>query len=240
VGQEITYTIKRPPFNLKWSVAVVLLLALVGSAGQLKEIPGGTVPEVFVTLDINPSIELALNCEQRVVRAEGLNAEGKSLVGKLSLLGSTFRQAVKDIGAQAESDGYLTPGKNEIVVTISQKGIKKCEPVQPKGAPAGGSSSEQEIEAVINETLAAAYQVKMWRVPGEIREKIREAGLTPAKYIAVHVELESSTTASAGGSGAAVPVSATVERSGDHHYFEFEVTRPVFPAGMYMRTSGQE
>ena len=60
VGQEIQYTIKRPPFYFKWTVAAVLLLALVGSAGQIADIPGGTTPAFFVTLDINPSIELAL------------------------------------------------------------------------------------------------------------------------------------------------------------------------------------
>ena len=237
VGQEITYKIKRPPFYLKWSVAAVLVLALVGSAGKLREIPGGAVPEVFVTLDINPSVELALNGEQRVVYAEGLNEDGKDLVDKLSLIGSTFKQAVETIETQAEIDGYLKPGMNEIVVTISQKGIDKCEPVELKNTASRGGKRDKEIEAVIEETLATTYRVQMWRVPGDTREEIREKGMTPAKYIAIYVEPQSPSTAAAAGSGVTVPVTATIGRNGDHHYFEFEITRPVFPAGKLMRTS---
>jgi len=247
VGQEITYTIKRPPFYLKWSIAAVLLVALVGSAGQLREIPGGAVPEAYVTLDINPSVELGLNSGQRVVYADGLNQDGKDLVDKLDLIGSTFKQAVAAIEEQAKRDGYLKPGMNEIVITISQDGVAKCERL--KDAQSRGDRREQEIEAVIQETLATAYQVQLWRVPKATREQIREKGMTPAKYIAAYVEPQNTGTASvaaaaastaAGGSSAVVPVAATVERSGDHHYFEFEVTRPVFPAGRLMRTSGQE
>jgi len=252
VGQEITYTIKKPPFYLKWSVAAVLLVALVGSAGQLREIPGGAVPEVYVTLDINPSIELGLNSGQRVVYVDGLNQDGKALLGKLDLIGSTFKQAVAAIETQAEIDGYLKPGINEIVVTISQKGIEKCERL--KDAPSSSSKTEQEIETVIRETLADTYRVQLWRVPGETRQQIRETGMTPAKYIAAYVAppttaaasapaaaANTTTAAASGGFSSVVPVTATVERSGDHHYFEFEVTRPVFRSGKVIRTSaGQE
>lgn len=239
VGQEIQYTIKRPPFYFKWTVAAVLLLALVGSAGQIADIPGGTTPAFFVTLDINPSIELALNSGQRVVHAEGLNEEGRDLISKIDLVGATFKQAVESIEIQAESEGYLEPGKNEIVVTISQPGIDEYEQVRfndPSGPDAG---ADQEIEAVIKETLGTIYHVQMWRVPADAREKIRETGLTPAKYIAVYVDLESASLPESekAAAGSTTQVTATIERNGDYHYFEFEVTRPVFSSSKFIRTS---
>src|SRR5690606_2806741 len=143
---------------------------------------------------------------------------------KLDLIGSTFKQAVAAIEEQAKRDGYLKPGMNEIVITISQDGVAKCERL--KDAQSRGDRREQEIEAVIQETLATAYQVQLWRVPKATREQIREKGMTPAKYIAAYVEPQNTGTASvaaaaastaAGGSSAVVPVAATVERSGDHH-----------------------
>ena len=237
VGQEIQYTIKRPPFYLKWTIAAVLLLALVGSAGQITSIPGGTTPEFFVTLDINPSIELAINRGQRVVHAEGLNEEGRDLVGKINLVGTTFKQAVEAIETQAESEGYLKPGENEIVITIAQNGVENYEQVSLVESNSA-AEDEQEIESVIKETLAGAYRVQMWRGPAEAREKVRETGLTPAKYIAVYVDLDSASLPESETSGASTAqVTATIERNGDHHYFEFEITRPVFPSSQFIRTS---
>lgn len=238
VGQEIHYTIKRPPFYLKWSIAAVLLLALVGSAGQISEIPGGEVPAYFVTLDINPSIELAVNAGQRVVAAEGLNQDGIELVGKMDLCGRTLKQAVQSIEHQAGLAGYLKPGQNEIVVTVSQNGIQDYEQVALGQAEAAESNLEQDIEAVIQETLGTVYHVQMWRVPTDARDKVREAGLTPAKYIAIHVDMNQSISGINDQNSTAVK--ATIERDGNQHSFEFNVTRPVFSSVTLVNTNSKE
>jgi len=236
VGQEIHYTIKRPPVLWKWSVAAVILLALVGSAGQINTIPGGATPAYFITLDINPSIELAINAEQRVVYADGLNPEGDVLVEKLNLIGRTFKQAIALIENQAELDGYLKPGQNEIVITIAQDGINRLEKVALDDSQYLNNGSEAAIEAAVKEILAEAYNVQMWKVPTDTREKARASGMTPAKYIALYVNSQRNDNAGSSNNQSTTPVKVTIERNGDQHSFEIEVTRPVFTPVKLTRT----
>lgn len=222
VGQEIHYQTKRTPVFWKWSVVAVLFVVIVGAAGQINEIPGGLNPAFIVTLDINPSIELAINLEQRVVSAEGLNADGRNLLKKLNLIGRNFKNAIEIIEGQAAVDGYLREGEKEIVVTISREGIDDYELVPLESRVASESISlEHKIGDVIKEAFAVGYDVIVWKVPVNMRSIVREQGTTPAKYIAVN--FHESTVSQA----AYTPVATTVDRDGDYHYFEFEVTRPV-------------
>lgn len=238
VGQEIQYAINKPPVLWKWSIAAVLFLAIATSAGQIYDIPSGDVPAYFVTLDINPSIELAITSDQRVVAVEGLNPEGVHLLNKIRVVGRNFKQAVEIIEAQAERDGYLKAGENEIVITVSRDGAEGYQAIELTDV-ASSSQMEQEISDVIKETLATVYHVKMWRVPSETRDQVREAGLTPAKYIAIHVDFNQGSER-AREPGRATQVEATIERNGDYHYFEFEVTRPVLTPVTITRSQSKE
>lgn len=236
VGQEIHYSINKRPALWKWSIAAVLFLAIASSAGQLYDIPGGDIPAYFITLDINPSIELAINSEQRVIAVEGLNNEGAQLLKKIKLVGRNFKQAVEMVEVQAEHDGYLKAGENEIVVTVSRDGVDGYQKIELNDYR-GGSQLEQEIGDVIKETLATVYHVKMWRVPSEARDQVRETGLTPAKYIAIHLDYEQNFETARGDMSSSTSVEASIERNGDYHYFEFEVTRPVLTPVTITRTS---
>ena len=62
-----------------YSVVAILFLALV-SAGLygLNLYPGGRLAAYYITVDINPSVELTLNKHQRVIKVEGLNDDGKN------------------------------------------------------------------------------------------------------------------------------------------------------------------
>lgn len=228
VGQEIQFKIKARPSYWKWSVAAMLLLALASSAAMVNEkvqIPGGNIPAFFVTIDINPSIELAVNKEQRVVGVEGLNQEGVDLLSKVKLIGKSFKEAVEIIGQQAELDGYLQAGKNEIVVTITDENNDQYELIELSTISTPRTTTyEPQIEDIICDTLATEYNVQMWKVPANVRNKARQAGVTPAAYIAIHVQVDRRSVDQEKNTNSVV---TTIERNGEYHYVEFQVTRPV-------------
>lgn len=230
VGQEVHYRKRMRPNYWKWSVAAMLLLALASSAAMVNDklqIPGGSVPTYFVTIDINPSIELAINKEQRVIGVEGLNQDGLALVSKVKLIGRSFKEAVEIIGQQAEHDGYLRSGVNQIVVTIAEEGNVQYELIELKEISTPRSTAYQpELEQVINDTLATEYQVQLWKVPTNARNKARQAGVTPAAYIATHIQVDTSAL-DKDNEHRTNSVVATIERNGEYHYVEFQVTRPV-------------
>lgn len=61
-----------------------------------------TAPVSYISVDINPSIELTLNQLDRVTAAEGKNADGRMLLTDLDLTGKNYLEAVERL---VESDG---------------------------------------------------------------------------------------------------------------------------------------
>ncbi len=242
VGQEIFYTIKRPPALWKWSIVAALFLAIVSSASQIQEIPGGTAPVCFVTLDINPSIELGLNSMQRVVTAEGLNRAGVELLKRKRIIGQDLKQALASIEQQAEQDGYLTPGENKIVMTFSEDGVDDFrqltfDEIEMTEREEISNNLEILISDVVKQTLATVYHVQVWQVPTNVRQEARKAGVTPANYIAVHVGLQ---TVENVDEKKTTPIAATIERDGYVYELGLDITRPIFEPTKTMSISHKE
>lgn len=237
VGQEIQFTSKRRQSFWQWSVAAVIMVALVGSASMVNDsiiVPGGNDPVYFVTLDINPSIELAVNREQRVIKAEGLNEDGKKLLGKLRVSGYSFKQAVEVISRQAELDGYLRSGENDVVVTIlsPESDEPKLVSMEEIRLDRTEFSIHDELEDAIVETLTTVYKanVHVWQAPINVRQEARQAGLSPAHYIAIHIETRQETV-----EATTQTVTTSVERQGEQRVFEFQVKRPVLTPETWTR-----
>ncbi len=234
VGQEICFTLKKRPTFWQWSMAAVVFLAIVGSAGVVNDslpIPGGMEASYFVTLDINPSIELALNREQRVVSVEGINDEGHTLISKTNVIGRPFKQAIEIIGSQAEIDGYLRVGENEITVTITtdEKADSKLKKLEHMRLERRETDISSQLEGAVRDAFSVFYQVEVsvWQVPVDVRHEVRRAGITPAHYIAVYVERHEPVVDSEGTRSRSTVVTTTLERNGEVQMFEFHVTRPV-------------
>lgn len=211
VGQEIQFSRREPMSFWQVGVAAVFFVALFGTAGFFEGfyIPGGNAAAYFVTLDINPSIELAVNSQKRVISVDGLNAAGQDLLEDVRVIGRPLQDAVDLIGARAEKDGFLTSG-HEVVVTIScleDQNVQIAE-LKPSSSQNRRNTPEGDLETLIVGTLTTAYKanVKVWRIPVGMRREARLAGLTPARYIASQIQIGSSRTSVA----LAEPVRPTV------------------------------
>ncbi len=245
LGQEIDFVESQTPRLLRISFAAVLLLAVIGSAalfGDRVFIPGGMNPTFFVTLDINPSVELAVNRRQRVVAAEGLNTDGERLLSKLHVVGREFKGAIEAIGQQAERVGYLRAGENQVIVTISNGDTRVGDgkSLQEVRVDEHRYSIQHEIETTVVETLTNAYQahVEIWQVPVHIRDEARQAGVSPGRYVAIFVQHEYAEVE--GYERRSTVVNARIESSGNYRVFEFLVTQPVLQPASWARTDAYE
>lgn len=98
----------------------------------------------FVTIDINPSIELVMN-EDRIVTSVGAaNADAEVLLWQeeQNIVGQDIEAAVARITALAVEMGYLTEENADISVTVTTKGGK----------------TEQALLTAIDETIAGAVK----------------------------------------------------------------------------------
>lgn len=185
VGQEIQF--KRKERISLWQVgaAAVLFLALASSwnlfIGQL--IPHA-VPAYLVTLDINPSLELAVDAKHHVLEAVGLNDDGKQLLSRIVVVGESLSDALDAISRQAERDGYLRQGSSEIIVTIADKNSNETSLIELKNNRTG---DDHKLEQVIVDSLTknSRAQVRIWQVPVQVLADAKSAGITPARYIAI-------------------------------------------------------
>lgn len=73
------------------ALAAMLALALLSAGGY------GIfrLPVSYISIDVNPSVELALNCLDRVVDATGYNEDGAVLLQSVQLRGKRYQKAIE-------------------------------------------------------------------------------------------------------------------------------------------------
>ncbi len=121
---------RRKGLRLTASFACAVLLFVMGAAGY----SWVQMPVSYVSIDVNPSIELALNRFDRVVAVTAYNPEGEEIVNGLSLKGKKYTEAIHEV---VECDGmraYLS-GSSEVVLTVAaeesrepqlDRGVRRC------------------------------------------------------------------------------------------------------------------
>ncbi len=97
---------------------VFVLAAGIGGYSWLQ------TPVSYVSIDVNPSIELALNRLNRVVSITAFNAEGEEILKSLSLKGKNYEDAIHLIVDSKAMKVYLTD-ENELFFTVAADGSRE-------------------------------------------------------------------------------------------------------------------
>ncbi len=101
------------------AIAAVFVLVIAGifAAKQLRA-ASDTLAAV-VSLDVNPSIELNVDRDEKVLSAKGLNDDGRRVLGDMELEGSSLNIAVNAVIGSMLKNGYLDDMANSILVSVS-------------------------------------------------------------------------------------------------------------------------
>lgn len=103
------------------AVCGMLLLAVgIGSFWWIQ------TPVSYVSIDVNPSVELALNRFDRVVDAKAYNPEGEEILRGLSLKGKKYIEAIDAVVESKAMERYLAQ-QAEIVFTVAADGHRESE-----------------------------------------------------------------------------------------------------------------
>lgn len=112
-----TQIFRKPAFR-RTAAAVCMICALaLGINGYLWV----RKPVSYISIDVNPSIELALNRFNRVISAEAYNEEAEEILKGLSLKWKEYTEAMAQIVDGTEMNVYLTDG-SELVFTVAADG----------------------------------------------------------------------------------------------------------------------
>lgn len=187
LGDEIEFAETRAGGWLSRSLTVaaaaaMLLLLPVGyQAWALAQ------PVAFVTVDINPSIQLTLNKRDQVLHAEGLNADGLQLLQQVEWKHRSVAEVVEAITIQAMADGKLDPVSESgtvLVAVVPMKDRELPQAVAERIADETKASATSAISKKADEQKAPA-KVTVAAVQVTVKEKDAAAalGMSPGHFV---------------------------------------------------------
>ena len=163
----------RPKRRSPWAKAALaaaacLVVAAVGLGGyQLYESPAA-----YVGIDVNPSVELSVNCFDVVVAARAVNDDGAAVLSEVQLVGQPYDQALGRLMASPALSPYLS---NDAVVEISVTSdderlsdqlVRASDSALAQHQCHGSASSADE--ATRQEAVAAGMGVARYRAAQEL------------------------------------------------------------------------
>ncbi|MCM1189925.1 MAG: PepSY domain-containing protein [bacterium] len=157
----------------KWgSIAAVLALCLtagligVGIGSRRSYTPQNSV----VFLDVNPSVSLTVNADEKLISAEGLNADGRTILEGMDLTGVDMTVAINAIIGSMLQKGYLSDLQNAILVSVENEDAQMSAALQQRIASIIGNTGDNldvtVLSQAINDTtdleqLAQKYNISL-------------------------------------------------------------------------------
>lgn len=172
-GQEIVLPESRWRINRLALVAACLLLFFFATAMWQSLVAPAVA--AYVTLEVNPAVELALDRENVVVGIRSLDEGGKDLVSGLNLKGMPVEKAVDKIITEALNRNLLKdPDDSTVVFTVTPAGDFNPSPVEQRIRDSAEASLR--VHGVGARILVGSASL-------EIREKAEKAGISTGRFM---------------------------------------------------------
>lgn len=143
-------------------------------------------PYIYVSLDVNPSIEYSVNRYGRVLSAKGVNDDGKNVlqtIGLDSIENSTIENAVETTINEISTEGYFaTEDEGGIVIATASEDSEKAEEL---------ATDLEDVADTVTEEKGEVVEVESESVGLERVMEARELGVTPGKLNLVEKLVES-------------------------------------------------
>ena len=104
---------RKPYRALRYALAVICIFLLAG-AGSYSVY---SKPVSYISIDVNPSIELGINRFDKVVSAKGYNQDGQDILQHVPLKNISYIQAIDRLLQDAYYSRFLT-GDSKLVLTV--------------------------------------------------------------------------------------------------------------------------
>lgn len=174
IGQDVSLD-NKPSMTWTASLAASILIIFL-----LSDVIFGVVMNTrvyaYVTLDINPSAEFAINSEHDVLNAYAYNQEAKDILTGMNYSGENIETVLADFTLAAINNHYIEDGKqNRVIVSFYPR--QSLEEV----------TIESELDKITDEQRKvidlSGKQVEMNTVviDEETRQEAKKQGITPGK-----------------------------------------------------------
>lgn len=180
IGQELLIKQKPSPNRMMQKLSICASLALVllsfvgiGSYSYVE-------PYSYVSLDINPSIEYALNRYDKVISVSGINNEGQQVVSSIEadIKNQNITTALGVTIGQLEKDNYIIQeGYNHVIVSVYSSNDIKAKSITSRVNTLSAEKSDIcSIDAI--------------PVSKEVKDDADSLGITPGKLALIQAVAE--------------------------------------------------
>lgn len=184
VGEEIVYTpgitrSRRPAFALLSGFVAAVMLVMILFTGLTSVFTDKSVV-AYISIDINPSIELGIDKNKRVREMKGLNDKGLEIARSVSYKGRSMDDVTDKILQKAEEMKVFAEGEADIVIA----GTIVKEDASLDDTQVTEALKQQVLAHVVTKHPQEAdkIQVTAFAAPPEIVETAKENGLSLGKY----------------------------------------------------------
>lgn len=142
------------------ALAAATLFFLIGAGGY----SAYRKPVSYISIDVNPSIELSINPFGRVVSTKSYNEDGQTVIDQIPLKNTSYMQAIDRLLKDDAYSAYLTKDSLLVFTVISDraeailKELKSSEALQSYGALTYTSDSSCMEEAHQHEMSFGKYR----------------------------------------------------------------------------------
>ena len=136
--------------------AAAAMFVLCFGGYSLSQKNAAPVVDSVVMLDVNPSLSLSVDAEEKVLSAEALNEDAEKVLGSMELKDTSLEVAVNAIIGSMVQKGYLGDLQNAILVSVENDDAARGEALQKK-------VSETIANAAQNGSLDAAVLSQLIR-----------------------------------------------------------------------------
>ncbi|MFP7693427.1 anti-sigma-I factor RsgI [Bacillus subtilis] len=127
----------------------------------------------YMTIDINPSVEMALNSDYEVIELTPLNDEGKKVVNDIDDWEKTdFKKVIDDIITDCSEHGYVKKSKEILISTVYEN--------------TDDNTYKKAVKKQLNdvtEKYKTTYRMESLESDMQTREKAKKEGVSTGSYI---------------------------------------------------------
>lgn len=132
----------------------------------------------IIMLDVNPSLSLSVDAEEKIVSADALNQDAKEVLGNMELEGTSLEVAVNAIIGSMLQKGYLGDTQNSILVSVENEDAARGEQLQKKVSDAVASAMQTgSLDAAILSQVVSAEDTALAELAKQYNISLGKAAL---------------------------------------------------------------
>lgn len=185
---DMTNAVETKKKKRRWAplaAAACLALVLVGGGGGYYYYTANNAVASLVSLDVNPSIQLEVNKNEKVLSATPMNDDGAEILADMDLKGTPADVAMYAIIGSLLQHGYVDELANSILITVEDDDQARGEKLQQE-------LTAQADAALENAQVSGAVLAQTLQHTEELSQKAQEYGISTGKAALIMAIVEGS------------------------------------------------